>query len=52
MKFTDIVGQDHILNHFQNAIMKDRVSHAYIISGEKGAGKKALARLFSQMLFL
>lgn len=51
MKFTDIVGQDHILNHFQNAIMKDRVSHAYIISGEKGAGKKALARLFSQILF-
>ena len=40
-----IIGQDHIIEHFKNAIRMDRVSHAYIINGEEDSGKKELANL-------
>ena len=34
----------------QNAVTEDKVSHAYILNGEKGSGKKMLASLFAQTL--
>ncbi|MCR5835823.1 MAG: DNA polymerase III subunit delta [Lachnospiraceae bacterium] len=45
-----IIGQDHIIEHFKNAIRMDRVSHAYIINGEEDSGKKELANLISMSL--
>lgn len=43
---------DHaqVIGHLQNAIKLDKVSHAYILNGEKGSGKKMLASVFSQVL--
>ena len=32
--FRDIIGQEQIKEHLQAAISGDKVSHAYIISGE------------------
>lgn len=49
-KFTDIVGQEQIREHLQNAIKTDKVSHAYIIHGELGAGKEFIARIFAAVL--
>lgn len=34
-----------------NSIAKDRISHAYLIQGEEGTGKEALARLLTKSLF-
>ncbi|WP_430789427.1 DNA polymerase III subunit delta' [Virgibacillus flavescens] len=34
-----------------NSIMKNRVSHAYLIAGERGTGKEAIARLLAKVLF-
>lgn len=48
--FKDIVGHAQIIEHLQNAMEKNKVSHAYIINGEKGSGKKMLASVFSQAL--
>lgn len=48
--FRDIVGQDQIKEHFQNAIAGRKVSHAYIINGEKSSGKEFIARVFAQTL--
>ena len=31
--FHDIVGQEQMKEHMQNAILMDKVSHAYIIQG-------------------
>ena len=45
--FKDIVGHQEIIQHFQNAIQLGKVSHAYILSGETGAGKKLLASTFA-----
>lgn len=48
--FQDIIGQDEVKQHFQKAIAARRISHAYILSGEAGMGKKSLARAFALTL--
>ena len=48
--FTGIIGHIEIVEHLQNAIKSDKVSHAYIFNGEKGSGKKTLASAFATTL--
>ena len=48
--FRDIVGHTDIIQYIKNAINQDKVSHAYIFNGERGSGKKLLAKLFAQTL--
>lgn len=48
--FSEILGHGQIIEHLQNAIKLQKVSHAYILDGEEGAGKKLLARAFAQTL--
>lgn len=48
--FQDIIGQDQIKEHFQNAIAAKKISHAYIINGEKSSGKEFIARVFAMAL--
>lgn len=50
MKFKDIVGHEDIIAHFKSSIESDQVGHAYIISGDAGSGKKALAYAFANAL--
>ncbi len=51
MPFTDILAQDHIIDHFQKAIKADHLSHAYIFTGQDGIGKTLLAKEFSKAIF-
>ena len=48
--FEDIIGHEQIIEHLQNAIELDKVSHAYIINGEKGTGKMLIADAFAMTL--
>ncbi|MCI6042183.1 DNA polymerase III subunit delta' [bacterium] len=48
--FQEIVGHEEVIQHLQNAIRLGKVSHAYILSGEKGSGKKLLANTFAMAL--
>ena len=48
--FSDILGNDNIVEHFRKAIQSDKLSHAYIINGEKGMGKKTVAKAFAMTL--
>ena len=48
--FKDIVGQESIKEHMQNAIQMDKVSHAYIIQGELGAGKEFITKVFAKTI--
>ncbi len=48
--FLDVLGHEQTILHMKHAIEMDKVSHAYIISGEKGSGKKLLADLFARTL--
>lgn len=48
--FRDVIGQEQIKEHLQNAIRAKKVSHAYIINGEKSSGKEFIARVFAMTL--
>lgn len=48
--FQDIYGQEHIREHLQNALSTGKVSHAYIINGEKSSGKEFIAKVFAAAL--
>ncbi|PWJ47250.1 ATP-binding protein [Faecalicatena contorta] len=48
--FKDVVGHKDIIQYIENAVKMDKVSHAYILNGEKGSGKKLLANLFAMSL--
>lgn len=48
--FKDVVGHKNIIQYISNAVKAGKVSHAYILNGEKGSGKKLLASLFSMSL--
>ena len=50
LTFQDIIGQQPIKSHFENAIHSGKVSHAYILSGEEGMGKMTLAEAFALSL--
>ena len=48
--FKDVVGHRDIIQYIQDAVKQSKVSHAYILNGQRGSGKKMLARLFSMTL--
>ena len=48
--FKDVVGHNDIINYIRNAVSMDQVTHAYILNGERGAGKKLVAKLFATTL--
>lgn len=48
--FKDVIGHNDIIEYIQNAVSQDKVSHAYILNGERGSGKKMLADLFAMTL--
>ncbi len=48
--FEQIIGHESIKQHLQNAIISNKVSHAYIFHGEEGMGKKVLATAFAKTL--
>ncbi|MCH5256647.1 MAG: DNA polymerase III subunit delta [Lachnospiraceae bacterium] len=49
-KFSDIIGQEQLKEHLQNAISLNKVSHAYIINGERSSGKEFVAKVFAAAL--
>ena len=48
--FQDVVGHKDVIRYIQNAVEQNKISHAYIINGQRGSGKKLLARLFAMTL--
>lgn len=48
--FQDILGNDMVKDHFKKAIEGHKVSHAYILTGEAGMGRKSIANAFAMTL--
>ena len=48
--FSEIIGQEHITTTLENAILMDRLHHAYLFTGPRGIGKTSTARIFSKAL--
>jgi DNA polymerase-3 subunit delta' len=48
--FKDVVGHRDIIQYIKDAVGQNKVSHAYILNGQRGSGKKMLAKLFAMTL--
>jgi len=48
--FSEIIGQEHVVQTLRNSILKNRISHSYIFCGPRGTGKTSLARIFAKAL--
>lgn len=48
--FSDIIGQEQMKEHLQNVLKLNKVSHAYIINGERSSGKEFIAKIFAAAL--
>ncbi|WP_319781428.1 DNA polymerase III subunit gamma/tau [Oceanisphaera sp. IT1-181] len=49
-RFTEVVGQQHVLTALVNALAQGRLHHAYLFSGTRGVGKTSIARLLAKAL--
>ena len=47
-KFSDVIGQNHIVKVLEGAIKLGNISHAYLFSGPRGTGKTSMARILSR----
>ena len=48
--FGDIIGQEGIVRHLRNALQTGSISHAYILNGETGTGRRTIAHTFAAAL--
>ncbi len=47
-RFSEIVGQETIVQTLRNAVLSQEVAHAYLFSGERGIGKTSVARILAR----
>ncbi|WLR55118.1 DNA polymerase III subunit gamma/tau [Mesobacillus subterraneus] len=47
-QFIDVVGQEHVTTTLQNALLQQKISHAYLFSGPRGTGKTSAAKILAK----
>ena len=48
--FEEVVGQEHITSTIKNAILHDKLAHAFLFCGPRGVGKTTCARLLAKVI--
>ena len=48
--FTELVGQQHVVQALVNALQANRLHHAYLFTGTRGVGKTTIGRIFAKSL--
>ena len=49
-RFSELIGQDAMVTTLGNAIRRDRIAHAFLLTGVRGVGKTSTARLIAKAL--
>ncbi len=49
-RFSEVRGQQHLVDALRNAVVEDRLGHAYLLSGPRGTGKTSTARILAKVL--
>ena len=49
-KFSELVGQEHVVRALTNALESQRMHHAFLFTGTRGIGKTTIARIFAKSL--
>ena len=48
--FRELVGQEHVVTALTNALTRNRLHHAYLLTGTRGVGKTTIARILAKSL--
>ncbi|MFW2852356.1 DNA polymerase III subunit gamma/tau [Sphingomonas sp. TX0543] len=48
--FSELIGQEAMVRTLENAIKRDRIAHAFLLTGVRGVGKTSTARLIAKAL--
>ena len=48
--FSEVVGQEHVVQALANALDQNKIHQAYVLSGTRGVGKTTIARILSKSL--
>ena len=48
--FKNVMGQDYTISILKNAIINDKIAHAYIFNGPRGTGKTSTAKIFAKTI--
>ena len=48
--FSELAGQEHVVQALTNALTRNRLHHAYLLSGTRGVGKTTIARILAKSL--
>ncbi|MCX6985948.1 MAG: DNA polymerase III subunit gamma/tau, partial [Lentisphaerae bacterium] len=49
-KFSEVIGQEHVIRTLRNELVQARTAHAYLFVGPRGIGKTTIARIFAKAL--
>jgi DNA polymerase III subunit gamma/tau len=50
LTFASVVGQSHVTQTLANAVKRDRIPHAFLLTGTRGVGKTTIARLLARAI--
>src|SRR6187551_1690152 len=48
--FSQLAGQEHVVQALSNALTQKRLHHAYLLTGTRGVGKTTIARILAKSL--
>ena len=47
-KFSEVIGQDHVVDVLESALKNETTVHAYLFAGSRGTGKTSVARILAR----